>query len=344
MKLKKLLPVLWVLIMAFSSYASAGNKVLLVQPTSPEELRLLAEMGASIEGTDSEFGGVRIYVKDELAQRLTQMGYPYEMLIDDVGQFSKSIVREKPPTDGSAVDVRLDHYLTHSEMETYLSDLQTAHSDIMKVYGNGTSTDGYALYAVKISDNVLVDENEPEVFFEGGVHGDEIAAYSLCLYLIETLVENYGAADSQITYIVDNREVWILPATNPDGTFGSPRSRYNGNGVDLNRDQGYMWHFYGGSDAPVGELESQAIFKRYFENQFVFATSFHSGTVLMSLIWSYHYDRPPDWDEADHLGKNYIALNPGMSTWYQGSWGMYVMNGSTKDQGVYASYYVLNCL
>ena len=55
----------------------------------------------------------------------------------------------------------------------------------------------------------------------------------MCLYLINHLVDNYGT-DPQVTALVDDTDIWIMPLMNPDGNAAG--SRYNANGTDLNRD------------------------------------------------------------------------------------------------------------
>lgn len=60
--------------------------------------------------------------------------------------------------------------------------------------------------------------------FVGGVHGDEPEGVWLAEDLLQFLKENATLRP------------WVLiPCLNPDGFFASPRSRVNGNGVDLNR-------------------------------------------------------------------------------------------------------------
>jgi carboxypeptidase T len=116
------------------------------------------------------------------------------------------------------------------------------------------------MWALKISDNVSTDENEPEVLFTAHQHAREHLTVEMALYIAHLLTDNY-ANDSRIRNIVDNREVWIIPDVNPDGgeydiATGSYRSwRKNRQpnagssaiGTDLNRNWSWQWGCCGGS-------------------------------------------------------------------------------------------------
>ncbi len=99
----------------------------------------------------------------------------------------------------------------------------------------------HELWALKISDNPDVEENEPEVLYTGTMHGDEIVCYGTDVHLIDHILANYGS-DPQITRLVDETVLWINPLSNPDGTFGGGDSTVSGagrylpaSGVDPNR-------------------------------------------------------------------------------------------------------------
>ena len=81
---------------------------------------------------------------------------------------------------------------------------------------SGRATTGRELWAAKISDNVAVDEDEPEVLFDGGTHADEHMGVEMTLKILHWLADGYGI-DPRITSIVDTREIWIVFMVNPDG-------------------------------------------------------------------------------------------------------------------------------
>src|SRR6476469_2007968 len=107
-------------------------------------------------------------------------------------------------------------YHTYAEMVADIEATVAAHPAIVQKLAIGHSYQGRTIWAVKISDNVAVDENEPEVLFDGLTHSDEHMGLEMTLKIMHWLVDGYGH-DARITRIVQTREIWIILAVNPDG-------------------------------------------------------------------------------------------------------------------------------
>src|SRR5690606_17944379 len=107
-----------------------------------------------------------------------------------------------------------------------------AYPEITRLYSLGTSVEGRELWALLITDNPDVEEDEPEFKYVSTMHGDEPVGTELLLYFIDWLLRDYGR-DPRITALVDETAVWIVPCMNPDGL--ERRRRYNAQGFDLNR-------------------------------------------------------------------------------------------------------------
>jgi hypothetical protein len=111
---------------------------------------------------------------------------------------------------------------------------------------------GRIIYALKISDNPGVNEQEPEVAFLGMHHARELVTTSITTRLIHDLTKGYAAGDPQIRKRVDNAEIWVIPVVNPNGyeraltaqadwrkntrRVSAQQTRL---GVDLNRNYGF---------------------------------------------------------------------------------------------------------
>src|SRR5436190_2674571 len=107
-------------------------------------------------------------------------------------------------------------YHTYAEMVADVNAEVAAHPAIIRKVAIGHSYQGRTIWAVKISDNVAVDENEPEVLIDGLTHSDEHMGLEMTLHIMHWLVDGYGH-DSRITTLVNAREVWIVFEVNPDG-------------------------------------------------------------------------------------------------------------------------------
>ncbi|WP_062345747.1 M14 family metallopeptidase [Herbidospora yilanensis] len=161
------------------------------------------------------------------------------------------------PLDFPAAD---SAYHNFAELNSVVNAALSAHPSIIRKVSIGTSYEGRELFAVKISDNVATDENEPEVLFTHSQHAREHLTVEMAVYLLNLLTDSYGS-DSRITDIVNSREIWIIPNMNPDGSeydiaTGSyrswrknrqPNSGSSAIGTDLNRNWAYNWGCCGGS-------------------------------------------------------------------------------------------------
>ncbi|WP_327674013.1 M14 family metallopeptidase [Kitasatospora sp. NBC_00458] len=151
-------------------------------------------------------------------------------------------------------------YHNYAEAAADIDAVVAAHPAIMSKRVIGTSYEGRPIVAVKISDNVGTDENEPEVLFTAHQHAREHLTVEMALYLLHEFGDKY-ATDSRIAGAVNGREIWVIPDLNPDGgeydiatgryrswrKDRQPNSGSSSVGTDLNRNWNYKWGCCGGS-------------------------------------------------------------------------------------------------
>ncbi|MCR4417417.1 MAG: M14 family zinc carboxypeptidase [Ignavibacteria bacterium] len=125
----------------------------------------------------------------------------------------------------------------------------------------GYSIENRPIWMVKISDNPDLNENEPQVLYTALHHAREPQGMMTVLYYMYYLLEKYGI-DPEVTYLVNNREIYFIPVVNPDGYEYNRTTNPNGGGmwrknrrnnggsfgVDLNRNYGPYAYW----DAPNG--------------------------------------------------------------------------------------------
>jgi hypothetical protein len=239
-------------------------------------------------------------------------------------------------------DVGFKNYPSFEEIENFLKTITSKYSKIAKLISIGKSAQGRDLWIVKISDNVQVDEVEPEFKFISSMHGNEITGRELTQFLIKDLLEGYEV-DKDITKLINNTEIYIMPSMNPDGS--KRRQRANANGYDLNRnfpDWGRGDH----NGLATRQPETKSIMKFQAARNFSLSANFHGGAVVVNYPWDNTYDRHPLNDLVKQLSLGYADLNPEMrsSRSFEGGitngadW--YVLRGGMQDW----SYFFYNDL
>ena len=261
-------------------------------------------------------------------------------------------------------------YHNYAEMVAAIDKAVADHPSIVKKFSIGKSYQGRQIWAAKISDHVGVDENEPEVLFDGLHHAREHLTVEQSLAVMDWLVDGYGS-DPRITRIVDLREIYIIFMVNPDGgeydLTGSPYRAWRKNrqpnsgssyvGTDLNRNYGYHWACCGGSSgtkssstyrgskafsAPESKALAAFIDSRVVagRQQIKAAITFH--TAGEQILWPYGYTRtdiPYDMTKDDHAALVAIGKAMAKTNGYKPmqSSSLYVTDGDEIDwaYGVY---------
>jgi hypothetical protein len=185
-------------------------------------------------------------------------------------------------------------YPTFTQYDSIMRSFSTLYPSLCRLDTIGKSVNGRLILVLKISDNVSVDEDEPEVFYTSTMHGDETGGYVMMLRLADYLLRNYNTS-SRVKNMTDNLEIWINPLANPDGTYrtGNTMSspvRYNANGVDLNR------NFPDPLEPGIiqqKETSDMILFMR--KHRFVISANFHAGKEVVNYPWDrylfeYHAD------------------------------------------------------
>ncbi len=249
----------------------------------------------------------------------------------------RDFVAAFPPADSA--------YHDYAEMVAELNQAAFDHPAIFSLFSMGLSYQGRTVWAGKISDNVGVDEDEPEVLFTHHQHAREHLTVEMALYTLKMLTDEYGT-DPQITSLVDGRETWIVFDMNPDGgeydiATGSyvswrknrqPNAGSSAIGTDLNRNWGYKWGCCGGSSGSASSstyrgpaafsAPETAVVRDFVDSRVVGGTQqitahidFH--TFGEWVMWPYGYtltDIPADMTQDDHdafaaMGQAMAATN-----------------------------------
>jgi carboxypeptidase T len=193
-------------------------------------------------------------------------------------------------------------------MQLQFPNLINAKADIDTFH----SIEGRPMYWVEITNLLDSANHKPQVLFTSLHHAMEPMGMQQLIFFMDYLLENYGT-DPEITYLINNLEIYFVPAVNPDGyeynytnnpTGGGTwrkNMRNNGltTGVDLNRNYGVAfgydeigssslgWHPWYRGDSAFSEPETKAI--RYFQmhHDFRSAINWHSYGNYIIYPWNY---------------------------------------------------------
>ncbi len=237
--------------------ASAKDRDVYTVPNTDSKQRTeIAATGAQV--LSSATGEATVEATRAQAEQLRQAGFTLEHqanVADALAKRSKGApgAAEFPPGD--------EAYHTYDEVQQEMDAAANDHPEIAAKSVVGKSFEGKDIPMMKISNNVAQDEDEPEVLFNCNIHAREHLTTEMCMRIIERFTDNYPD-DPTVAEMVDSREIWVIPVSNPDGSIYDYESgQYQGwrknrqdQGTDLNRNFGYKWGCCGGSSGdPASE-------------------------------------------------------------------------------------------
>ena len=255
---------------------------------------------------------------------------------------------EKQLKENLKETLELDGYRSYDEILNELIEIELMNPDICKLYdigdswgkiysdaGNANYDDYYHdIWALKVSDNVLEEEDEPCVYYLGAHHAREPISTEVTMTILDHIIANYGN-DPAITENVNNSQIWFVPIVNPDGqkivldemdvwwrknirdnneNGQIDPGNYNGypDGTDPNRNYGFEWGNVGASDdpesqtyhgpEPFSEPEVLAIKELMESHHYVAGNSYHSHGELILYPFGYNNNVvSPDTDALQDL-------------------------------------------
>jgi carboxypeptidase T len=249
-------------------------------------------------------------------------------------------------------------YRSYTAMLNELNEIVIAHPEICRLYNLGDTWGKqyyeagnniyqpyqFSIWALKVSDNPDVEEDEPSVYYLGAHHAREPLGVEATMKVLHQLVDNYGT-DLIQTNRVNDLQVWFVPLVNPDGheivwngtdTWWRKNIRDNNNngafdswyqygygddGVDLNRNYGVYWGGLGATDdltsavyhGPNAFSEPEtSIVKNFLDSHhFVAGISYHTYAGLVLYPTGYYVGaNAPDIEALSSLAEEMAFTMP----------------------------------
>jgi len=115
------------------------------------------------------------------------------------------------------VPLSFDNYNTYEMVVEAVKALNKAYPHLTKLDMVGKSEEGREIYALTVNNPKTGKElDKPGIYVDGNIHGNEIQAGEVALYLLNYLLTNYGNND-EITKLVDKKCFYVIPVVNVDG-------------------------------------------------------------------------------------------------------------------------------
>lgn len=264
--------------------------IIRVQVTDKEsEIPRLAAMDLDLAGVDVKAETADFVGDEDTLRRLQNAGFVVTVVWSSAQESTETLSQYLDPTE---VVQKLDFY-------------QAAYPALAKKVQIATTSEGRPEWALKISDNVNADEDEPTIFYVAQHHAREVMTPEIAFDIIDYLLTRY-ASDTQVQSWVNGREIWVVPSHNPDGanTVFTSNSNWRKNrrnngggafGVDPNRNYPFHWNFCtsgnGASSDPNNdtyrgpsagsEPETQGYMQLARDQKPVMALSYHTFSELV---------------------------------------------------------------
>ncbi len=163
-----------------------------------------------------------------------------------------------------------ERYTRYSDAVDVLVELEGLYPGVCHLDTMGYSTrDSVPMLRFKISDNVGLAEDEPAVYYCGGVHADEVLGVEVVMNFIVDIMDRYARGDIEVVGYVNSLEIYCVPFINPEGHIvveeGDTGWRKNKcdnddngifdfhDGVDNNRNYDFGWYIDDGPEATTPE-------------------------------------------------------------------------------------------
>ena len=257
--------------------------------------------------------------------------YTAELTESEVGALRARGFDPRPVAADPAATAAAMAWTSYAQMRADFVAYAVGNPSIAQFRVIGRSVQGRDLFGLRISDNVGLEENEPEVVFWASIHGDEFASGEVAYHWAMDLVDAYGV-DPVATGYVDSSEIWVIPLLNPDGHEAGRRS--NINGVDLNRDCGWQWDGWGRSPAPNSQPETQALLEFCQANNVTLSVTMHCSGNVFLYPWGYTRANAQEVALIQQVGSLYSTA---AGYQLQNSWVSYETHGEVLDT-LYGSF------
>ena len=121
------------------------------------------------------------------------------------------------PASFVRVPLSFDAYYTYDQVVEAMQALHKAYPQLTRLDLVGKSEEERPVYCLTVNNpRTGAEMGKPGIYVDGNIHGNEIQAGEVALYLLDFLLGSYGR-NPEITRLVDTRCFYVIPVVNADG-------------------------------------------------------------------------------------------------------------------------------
>ncbi|XP_071320287.1 carboxypeptidase B2 [Trachinotus anak] len=289
------------------------DQVLSITPKTQEQVDILKNVSTQYETAlwqpvshqyIKEETQVHLFVpanSSETVQDLLQKhAITHEVLLANANELIEMQMKNDS-TDPRSSSTFYERYHSLEDIYDWINRTTQDNPSTVKAILIGSSYEKRPLYVLKLSLNNR--PNKKAVWIDCGIHAREWISPAFCLWFVQHSLSFYNQ-NQDITNILDNMDVYVLPVMNPDGykytwttkrmwrknrsiSRSSRSSSSNCIGVDLNRNFDANWCTEGASHEPCTEIYCGAYPESERETQAV-ANFLRSHKDSVQLYFSIH--------------------------------------------------------
>lgn len=116
-----------------------------------------------------------------------------------------------------SVAIDFSRYHTYAELTAHLEELVAAYPGLAALSSIGKSYEGRELWLVQITNQATgVHDHKPGYYIDANLHAGEVTGTACALYTIWYVLTRYGQ-DDEITRLLDQTSLYVIPRVSPDG-------------------------------------------------------------------------------------------------------------------------------
>ncbi|XP_071383660.1 carboxypeptidase B isoform X1 [Centroberyx affinis] len=304
-----------------------GEKVFRLKPVVDEHVTLIKDLANSMEvdfwspesaelvtiDIDVDIRVPAAYI-DMVFTMLQQNDMEHEVLIEDVQASVDAEADNRPSPRAHSYS----KYNSWDKVQAWISSISSSNPQLISKQVIGNTYEGRPMTVLKLGKKS--SSTKPAIFLDCGIHAREWISPAFCQWFVKEALSTYGS-DSQMTSLLDQMDVFVLPVFNIDGydythksnrMWRKTRSRKSGSsciGADPNRNFNAGWCTIGASSNPCSdtfcghkpeseiEVKNVADFIRRNKSVIKAYLTIHSYSQLLLFPYSYTYELAADHSE-----------------------------------------------